>query len=557
MNNYELTQPSTVNESLQEELDPKTGNPIYAYVEADKILPEFRGRIKGRIQQAKLRPSEVLCYRNIRGQWVPEHRNNYKAPSVDTELMSDRIQKALQEPENQGPGVLARAGDAPKLSRALHPKPPVGEAAYSTIITTHRNSKDVHGRAYSPGAEPTPAQDHVEYTRVSMATRLGEALIIKPAKPGYKPEDPANSITPADINTKSTDFKLKFTNAATLMSLNVQAGKWEGQTVPFANIPENPWEIDSHYAEGVFTGKIAYKIEGKRYVFRLSKHMKRLRDNLAALKIDASEEMLRGITCAQLAADDEWIPDAHMNVGNPDGTTQEEVEGLGNRYYGRDVTDSTAYGPGIGGPGVVLTSIGTVVGKYMPPSAKTLKIIMLGARPVNAETAGIKEKGNYRPAMRKLSPYKSKGYHEALFTAEGRLQEGTGCNFIGVRYGTSEDEMPTLLIPNPNTHKDILNGITAESVRELAEHYGYKIEFRDIAVEELASCDEVMATGTAMSIQGIHQIDTELEGVNRPVFQSKFGAEVGPVTKRLADDLKRILRKEHPEQRFNDWMELA
>lgn len=567
--NYKLHQPAAVNESLRPELDLE-GNPFYVYAEAYEIPPEFQSRLQHRnCERSKVSPSKILCYKNIHGQSVPELRVNHASdksnglPAIERVLC---IGNELQERGNQGSGVLARADDAAALSKILNSQPVVGEAAYSTIVTTHKNPEDRHGKAYNPDATPSPVQAHVGYTRVSIAQRLGEQLIIKPAKPGYKPEDPANSITPADIDTKPMDFKLKFTNAATLMSLSVQTGRWEGQTVPFANIPENPWEIDSHYAEGVFTGKIAYKIEGQRYLFRLSKHMKRLKDNLAALKIDASEEMLREITCSQLAADDEWIPDARINVGNPDGATPQETEGLGNRYYGRDVTDSTAYGPGIGGPGVVLTSIGTVVGKYMPTEVKALKIIMLGARPVSAETAGIKEKGNYRSPMRKLLPYKLQGYHEALFTAgtedtpveKRRPQEGTGCNFIGVRYAKDENEKPTLLIPNPNTHRDILNGITAESVKELAEYYGYNIEYRDLTVEELASCDEVMATGTAMSIQAIRQIDTELEGINnRPVFQSKFGTEVGPVTQKLANDLKRILRREHPEQKFNDWMELA
>lgn len=566
-----LIAPTAINENLRPKINPATGSLIYKCIAKGNIPEEFRYRLRNPII-ASTRERKILCYENMHGQWVPELRGP-TSPGITNPDMVNRVVGELRyNSENQAAGVLARAGDAPALSKALNPKPVIGEAAYSATITTHRSPDDRHGRAYDASDTPSePVKQHVGYTRISIAKRLGLPLIVKPIKPGYKPQDPTNSIVPSDIDTKEMDFNLKFTNAATIMSLNVQTGKWEGQTVPFANIPENPWEIDSHYAEGVFTGKIAYKIEGKRYLFRLSKHMKRLSSNLSALGIKADEKMLREVTCSQLAADDEWIPDARINVGNPDGTTPGELEGLGNRYYGRDVTDSTAFGPGIGGPGVVLTSIGTVVGKYMPKDAKTLKIILLGDRPVNAETAGIKEKANYRRPMSKLMAHKSKGYHEALFTAgektgdtsldrpleNRRLQEGTGCNFILIKYGKVEGEKPTLFIPNPTNHKDILNGITAESVRELAEFEGYNIEYRDITVAELAIADEVMATGTAMSIQGINRIDTELEGENKPVFQSKFGADIGPITKKLIDHMKRILRREHPEEKFNDWMELA
>src|SRR5205085_6802250 len=112
------------------------------------------------------------------------------------------------------------------------------------------------------------------------------------------------------------------------------------------------------------------------------------------------------------------------------------------------------------------------------------------------------------------------GYQDALMhDYKGRLSEATGANLFLVING----ELHT-----PTT-ETILNGITRQTVMELARKRGIKVVEREIWPDELTRATEVFLTGTALEVQPVSTID-------------KLQFEVGPVTQQLSTDYSAPVR---------------
>lgn len=102
---------------------------------------------------------------------------------------------------------------------------------------------------------------------------------------------------------------------------------------------------------------------------------------------------------------------------------------------------------------------------------------------------------------------------------KGRLSEATGANLFLVING----ELHT---PTPET---ILNGITRQTVMELARKRGIRVVEREIWPDELTKASEVFLTGTAVEVQPVGAID----GREYPV---------GPITQQLQADYAALVR---------------
>lgn len=92
------------------------------------------------------------------------------------------------------------------------------------------------------------------------------------------------------------------------------------------------------------------------------------------------------------------------------------------------------------------------------------------------------------------------GFDEAIFLSEdGHVAEGASCNIFMVRSGR---------LITPATSQNILEGITRESVIELARReLNLEVVERPIDRSELYICDELFFTGTAAEIAPIVRVD--------------------------------------------------
>ncbi len=111
---------------------------------------------------------------------------------------------------------------------------------------------------------------------------------------------------------------------------------------------------------------------------------------------------------------------------------------------------------------------------------------------------------NYKKAIQLLPEKIKSNAFEVLYCSEGNILETTRNNFFIFKGNT-------LITPKEN----ILQGITRSLVLELAKEK-FKIEERDLKVEELKDADEAFITGTTKKLLPVVQIDEQIIGNGKP-----------------------------------------
>jgi len=122
------------------------------------------------------------------------------------------------------------------------------------------------------------------------------------------------------------------------------------------------------------------------------------------------------------------------------------------------------------------------------------------------------------------------GYHEGIaLSPDGTLSEGSAENVFVVREGR---------ILTPPLTSSVLQGITRETVIQLAADLGIPVEETPIPREMLYIADEVFLAGTAAEISPVRSVDRIPVGC---------GAR-GPVTERLQSEFFAIARGLRPDR---------
>jgi branched-chain amino acid aminotransferase len=125
------------------------------------------------------------------------------------------------------------------------------------------------------------------------------------------------------------------------------------------------------------------------------------------------------------------------------------------------------------------------------------------------------------------------GYDEALFLdVGGNVSEGSGENVFIVRRGV-------LKTPPLNS---VLEGITRQSVLEIAADNGIEVREDNITRDELYSADEAFFTGTAAEITPIREVDHRSIGTVRP----------GPLTELIQSEFFAAVRGE--KEKYRHWL---
>ena len=133
---------------------------------------------------------------------------------------------------------------------------------------------------------------------------------------------------------------------------------------------------------------------------------------------------------------------------------------------------------------------------------------------VNVSMTRAKVSGHYVNSILAKREVKASGYDEAiLLDPEGYVSEGTGENIFLVRHG--------IIKTTPLT--SILEGITRNSIIELARERGLTVVEERFTRDELYIADEVFMTGTAAELTPIREVDDRTIGTGTP----------GPVTRDL------------------------
>ncbi len=243
-----------------------------------------------------------------------------------------------------------------------------------------------------------------------------------------------------------------------------------------------------HYGLGVFEGVRCYEQDdGRSAVFRLGEHIRRLYDsariNLMEIPFDAAtieaaclESLRRNDLRAGYLRPIAFVGDGEMGL-NP-----------GNNSI-RVAVISWAWGKYLGDEGV--------------ERGIRAKVSTFSRHFVNAKMTKGKTCGDYVNSILAKREALLDGYDEAIMLdSQGLVSEATGENIFLVRDG---------VIATPSLFS-VLDGITRETVIELARDKGIRVEERPITRDELYVADEVFLTGTAAEVTPIREIDRRQVG---------------------------------------------
>ncbi len=146
---------------------------------------------------------------------------------------------------------------------------------------------------------------------------------------------------------------------------------------------------------------------------------------------------------------------------------------------------------------------------------------------VNVSMTRGKISGYYVNSIFAKREAKANGYDEAiLLDPEGYVSEGTGENIFLVRKGRIKTTPLT----------SILEGITRNSVIDLAREQGVAVAEERFTRDEMYIADEVFVTGTAAELTPVREIDNRRIGTGKP----------GPITLALQKRFFSIVRGEDP-----------
>jgi branched-chain amino acid aminotransferase len=226
-----------------------------------------------------------------------------------------------------------------------------------------------------------------------------------------------------------------------------------------------------HYASSVFEGQRAYG--GK--IFRLRDHSERLRRSAELIGFDipyTAEEI--DAACIQVLEANN-LSDAYLRPVAWRGSESMGVNPAGTKPH--------------------LAIAAWNWGKYYPPekAAKGIRLDIAPWRRPAPYTAPVhaKASGLYMIASLSKAHADNRGFDDALMMDyRGQVAEATGANAFFIRDGV-------IHTPTPDC---FLNGITRQTVIELAQKRGIAVQERAIWPEELESFESFFLTGSAAEV---------------------------------------------------------
>lgn len=271
-----------------------------------------------------------------------------------------------------------------------------------------------------------------------------------------------------------------------------------------------------HYGTGVFEGVRAYETSAGPAIFRLEEHTKRLFDAAEKIniKIPFSEDEINNVQCEVL------------NKNNLDEGYIRPIVYLGNEGLGLRAKDLS----------VNVAIAAWEWPSYMDPQAKKNGISVIKSSHRQYENplhSGHKIIGTYFSNTMALHEAIDNGADEAIMMDKnGFISEGSGENIFLVKNN---------IVFTP-TIDHCLNGITRQSVIQIANDFDIEVSEKNIKFEELVDADEAFFTGTAVEITPV----TTLNG--KYINNGKRGK----MTKKLQEAFQEIISGKNSS--YNSWL---
>lgn len=260
-----------------------------------------------------------------------------------------------------------------------------------------------------------------------------------------------------------------------------------------------------HYGTGVFEGIRGYWSEEDQelYLFRAKDHYDRWRNNAKFLRMEMPLTSLELVEITlELIRRNQFRTDIYVRP-----LVFKSQQGIG-VHFGADMEFGIAALP---------------FGVYLD-SSQGLRVTISSWRRIddNAIPARGKICGAYVNSAVAGDDARAAGFDEAIFlTAEGHVCEGSASNIFLVREGK---------LITPGVTENILEGITRNTVIDLARDLWIDTVERRVDRSELFVADEVFFTGTAFEIAPVVEIDHHRVGIGTP----------GPLCRKLQEKYRAV-----------------
>lgn len=275
---------------------------------------------------------------------------------------------------------------------------------------------------------------------------------------------------------------------------------FDGEMVPWREAKIHVINHGLHYGSSIFEGERCYN--GK--IFKSLEHTARLFNSaeILGMSIPFTPDEITAAKDAVLKANN--LTDAYVR---PVAWRGSEQMGIGAQLAKTHVAIAAWQWPSYFSEELREKGIAMITSPWKKPRPDTA--------PCHAKAAGLY-------MINTISKHfaENQGYNDALmFDYRGYPVEATGANLFRIK-----DKI--IRTPEPDC---FLNGLTRQTVIELARELGYTVEIDHITEEDLYAADEVFLTGTA----------TELTAVGK-INQTQY--VVGPVTRHLRESYSKLVR---------------
>ena len=276
-----------------------------------------------------------------------------------------------------------------------------------------------------------------------------------------------------------------------------------GEMLAWKDAKISVFDRSFQYGDGVFEGMRCY--DGR--IFKLKEHTERLfrSARMLGIEIPMSEEAFSEAVKEVLRVND--FRDAHIKPVVSRGTAWK---------LGLDPRNTTA-------PNIVIPA--RPIGKSMFDAEKGFKLASVSVRKVPAMCLDPRVKScNYLVHILARTEALAAGADEAIiYDIHGYVSEGCGDNIFLVKDGA-------LYTPKV---QDALQGITRETVIELAERDGLKVHQRRLTSYDIYTADEVFVTGSGAGIIAVSEVD------KREVSGGRMGAVTKALSRRYDEESKK------------------
>ncbi|QRY40905.1 branched-chain amino acid aminotransferase [Microbacterium hominis] len=299
----------------------------------------------------------------------------------------------------------------------------------------------------------------------------------------------AKSAAERELLLADPAFGTTFTDHMVDICWSVRGGWHRPRVQPYGPLSLDPAAAVLHYGQEIFEGIKAYRhADGSVWTFRPDQNGRRLQRSarrlaLPELPVEYFVESLKAL----IAVDGAWVPS-----GADQSLYLRPFMFAKEAFLGVRPANKVGY-----------YVIASPVGAYFKGGAKPVSIWLSEdyARAGKGGTGAAKTGGNYAASLLPQAEAYEQGCDQVVFLDQDRnVEELGGMNVVFVY------KDGTIVTPQSDS---ILEGITRDSILQLAADRGHKIEGRAVSIEEwrsgVASGDivEVFACGTAAVVAPI------------------------------------------------------